>query len=93
MYAMVCSCSDLSYALILVSIYMDNPGKQHWKTVQWISRYLSGTSNTCLNFGKYGEGLVGYVDSDFATDLDKKRSLTGHVFMLRGCAMICRATL
>ena len=36
MYAMVCSRSDLSYALSVVSRYMANPGKEHWKAVQWI---------------------------------------------------------
>ncbi|KAK1643528.1 hypothetical protein QYE76_061333 [Lolium multiflorum] len=36
MYAMVCSRPDLSYAMSLVSRYMANPGKEHWKTVQWI---------------------------------------------------------
>src|SRR5664279_6225076 len=58
MYAMVCSCPDLSYAMSLVSRYMANPVKEHWKVVQWIFRYLRGTSNACLKFVKAGEGLV-----------------------------------
>jgi len=33
MYAMVCSRADLSYALSVVSRYMDNHGKEHWKAV------------------------------------------------------------
>ena len=40
MYAMVCSRPNLSYAISLVSKYMSNPGKEYWKTVQWIFRYL-----------------------------------------------------
>ena len=48
MYAMVCSRPDLSYALSVVSRYMANPGKEHWKAVQWIFRYLRGTSNAYL---------------------------------------------
>ena len=55
MYAMVCSRPDLSYAMSLVSRYMANPGKEHWKVVQWIFRYLHITSNACLKFGKTGE--------------------------------------
>ncbi|KAG8498697.1 hypothetical protein CXB51_005124 [Gossypium anomalum] len=39
MYAMVCSRPDLSYAVSAVSRYMANPGKEHWKAVQWILRY------------------------------------------------------
>jgi len=33
MYAMVCSRPDLSYAMSLVSRYMSNPGKEHWRAV------------------------------------------------------------
>ena len=52
MYAMVCSRPDLSYAMSLISRYMSNPGKEHWKTVQWIFRYLRGTADSCLKFGR-----------------------------------------
>jgi hypothetical protein len=38
-------------------------------------RYLRGTSKTWLKFGNTGKGLVGYVDSDFAADLDKRMSM------------------
>jgi hypothetical protein len=44
MYAMVFSCPDLSYAMSLVSRYMVNPGRTHWKAVKWIFKYLRGTS-------------------------------------------------
>ena len=42
-------------------------------------RYLWGTSGACLQFGKSRDGLVDYVDSDYAGDLDKRRSLTGYI--------------
>uniref|UniRef100_A0ACD5ZUM4 Uncharacterized protein n=1 Tax=Avena sativa TaxID=4498 RepID=A0ACD5ZUM4_AVESA len=93
MYAMVCSRPDLSYAMSLISRYMANPGKEHWKADQWVFRYLLGTSNACLKLGRTGEGLVGYVDSDFTADLDKRRSLTGYVFNVGGCAVSWKATL
>ncbi|OAE25191.1 hypothetical protein AXG93_925s1020 [Marchantia polymorpha subsp. ruderalis] len=37
--------------------------------------------------------LKGYVDADFAGDLDKRRSLTGYVFTLFGCALSWKAHL
>jgi hypothetical protein len=77
MYAMVCSHPDLAHAMSVVSRYMANPGKEYWNAVQWIFRYLRGTSNACLRFGKSTRGLVGYVDSGYAGDLDTRRSLTG----------------
>ncbi|KAG8498715.1 hypothetical protein CXB51_005041 [Gossypium anomalum] len=93
MYAMVCSRPDLSYAVSGVSRYMANPGKEHWKAVQWILRYLRGTTDVCLQFGRTEDGVIGYVDADFAGDLDRRRSLTGYVFTIGGCAISWKATL
>lgn len=72
---------------------MANPDKEHWKAVQWIFTYLRGTSNACLQFGNFKIGLIGYVDSDYAGDLDKRRSLTGYVFTIGGCAVSWKASL
>ncbi|KAG8498762.1 hypothetical protein CXB51_005210 [Gossypium anomalum] len=93
MYAMVCSCPDLSYAVSAVSRYMVNPGKEHWKVIQWILRYLRGTTDVCLQFGRTEDGVTGYVDADFARDLDRRRSLTGYVFTIGGYAISWKATL
>ena len=93
MYAMVCSRPDLAYAVSVVSRYMANPGKEHWKAVQWILRYLCGSTDVCLQFGKSRDGVVGYVDSDYAGDLDKRRSLSGYIFCVGGCAISWKAML
>ncbi|KAI3701355.1 hypothetical protein L2E82_46009 [Cichorium intybus] len=71
MYVIICTRPDLAYAVSMVSRYMANPGKEHWKAVQWILRYLRGTSSMCLCYGQSNTGVVGYVDSDFGKDLDK----------------------
>ena len=44
MYAMVCTSLDIAHAVSVVSHFMSNPGKEHWKAVQWMLRYLRGTS-------------------------------------------------
>lgn len=93
MYAMVCTRLDISHVVSVVSRYMANPGKLHWQAVKWILKYLRGTINTCLVFGKGNESLVGYVDSDYAGDLDKRRSLSGYVFTLGNCAVSWKSTL
>ena len=93
MYAMVCTRPDISQAVSVVSRYMANPGKEHWQAVKWILRYLKGTSNFCLEFGRTSNSLVGFVDSDYAGDLDRRRSLTGYVFCIGGCAVSWKATL
>ncbi|KAG8472490.1 hypothetical protein CXB51_034176 [Gossypium anomalum] len=63
------------------------------KAVQWILRYLRGTTDVCLQFGRTRDGVIGYVDADFTRDLDRRRSLTGYVFTIRGCAISWKATL
>lgn len=50
-------------------------------------------SNACLQFGKSRDGIVGYVDSYFVGDLDRRRSLTGYVFTIGGCAVNRKACL
>ena len=48
MYAMVCTRSDIGYAVEVVSRFMSNPDKEHWNAVKWILRYMKGTSNMSL---------------------------------------------
>jgi len=87
MYAMVCTRPDISHAVGVVSRYMANPGKEHWSAVKWVLRYLRGTSSYCITYNKSSEFVCGYVDSDFAGDLDKRRSTSGYVFTLAGGAI------
>ena len=64
---------------------MDRLGKINWQVVKWIFRYLRGTSHVILIYDKnidiFGE-IVGYVDSNNAEDLDRRRSLIEYVFTL-----------
>ena len=56
-YTMVCCRSDIAYAMNTVSRYMANPGKEHWKALKWILRYLHGTRDYGLVFGGQPEGF------------------------------------
>ncbi|KAH9685530.1 CCHC-type domain-containing protein [Citrus sinensis] len=96
MYAMVLTRPDISHALSIVSRYMAAPRKEHWKAMKWIMRYLSGTLSCGLVYGKNKgscEGLLGFVDSDYAGDLDRRRSLTGYMFLFNDCLINWKATL
>ena len=37
--------------------------------------------------------VTGFVDSDFIADMDKRRSITGYVFILNGGAVSWKASL
>jgi hypothetical protein len=64
--------SDISHAVGVVSGYMENPGKAV-KWVLWYFRGMSITYNGCSDL------VCGYVDSELAGDLDKRRSTSGYV--------------
>eukprot|EP00253_Pinus_taeda_P025413 PITA_25413 len=79
---MVSTRPDISHAVGVVSRFMANPGKEHWQAVKWVLRYLRGTSDRCIVFNGSEGSVCGYVDADYAGDLDKRRSTTGYVFTL-----------
>ena len=82
MYAMICTRPDIAQAVGLVSRFMANPGREHWNAVKRILRYIKGTSDVALCFGGSEFVVRGYVDSDFAGDLDRRKSISGYVFTL-----------
>ena len=63
---------------------MNNPGKEHWKAIQWILRYFRGTISHALCFGGSNTILQGYVDVDMARDKDSRRSTKGYAFTISG---------
>ncbi|KAK0585927.1 hypothetical protein LWI29_036421 [Acer saccharum] len=93
MYAMTCTRPDISHAVGVVSRYMSNPGKLHWEAVKWILRYLRGTTERCLTFRRDELKLEGYVDSNFAGEVDHKRSTTGYLFTMASTAISLLAEL
>ena len=86
MYVIVCTKPDLAHAVNMVSKYMANPEKQHWDAIKWIFRYLKRTTDYDITFVRQKNDLsiMGYVDADYAKDLDDRRSTTSYVFTLIG---------
>ncbi|GKB42903.1 hypothetical protein Tco_0887845 [Tanacetum coccineum] len=84
MFAMICTRPDIAHAVGVVSRYMVEPGREHWEAVKRIIRYIKGTSDVALCFGESDLIVKGYVDSDYAGDLDGSKSTTRYVFTLSG---------
>ena len=73
MYLMVCTRPDISHAVSVISKYMADLGKEHWNAVKCIFRYLTGTRDFGILFDQRASTkAVGYVDSDYAGDLDSR---------------------
>ena len=84
MYVMVCIRPNIAHTVGVMNRFMSRPGKQHWEAVKWILRYLRGSLDTCLCFTGASLKLQGYVDADFAGDIDSRKSTTVFVFTLGG---------
>ncbi|XP_074336687.1 secreted RxLR effector protein 161-like [Apium graveolens] len=94
MYAMVCTIPDFVQSVNVVSRFMGDPGKEHWQVVKRVLRYLKGTSDVALIYGGDIECLViGFSNSDYAGDVDRRRSMTDYAFTLGGSIVIWKATL
>ena len=96
MFSMICTRPDLAYAISLVSRFMSDPGKEHWSAVKWVLRYLRGTVNHGLIYGKNVSNSVqvqGYVDSDYAGSIDTRKSITGYIFIVCGGVVSWKSTL
>jgi uncharacterized protein (DUF927 family) len=75
MYAMLCTCLDVSYALSAMSRYQSNYGEAHWTIIKNILKYLKRTKEAFLMFGGEEELVVkGYSDASFQTDADDSNS-------------------
>ncbi|KAJ4713215.1 Retrovirus-related Pol polyprotein from transposon TNT 1-94 [Melia azedarach] len=94
MYAIVCTKPDLAQSVSVVSRFMGEPGKEHWQAVKRIFRYLKGTFDVGLIYRGDTQCLVtGFSDSDYAGDVDSRRSMTGYVFTLGSSVVSWKATL
>ncbi|GJS54680.1 zinc finger, CCHC-type containing protein [Tanacetum coccineum] len=73
---------DISFAVGLVSRYMESPTVKHMQVVKRILRYVKGTVNFGLVYGRSMEDLsiTGYSDSDLANDVVDRRSTGGMAF-------------
>ena len=85
-YAMLGTRPDLASAVGLVSLFMANPGQQHWQAVKRILRYLQGTLDLGLHLGGTQSEweLTGYSDADWGGNPDDRKSTTGFLFLLGG---------
>ena len=92
MYAIVCTRPDISHVVGFLSKYMSKQGKEHWRNVKMVFRYLHGTTDHAICYqGRVGPKKMldvhGFVDADWAGDLDQRRSTSGYVFSLFGGAI------
>jgi hypothetical protein len=89
LYASVSTRPDITMAISHLSRYKSNPSQSsHWEQAKRVLRYLNGTTDSVLMYGGAPSSkVVGWLYSDYASDIGERRSRTGHVFMLNGAAV------
>jgi hypothetical protein len=86
-YAAHGTCVDIVYATNTVAQHSKNPNLSHWTAIQRIFRYLSARAKIglCYIFAKGAKVVVeGWCDSDWAADVDTRRSKTAYVICVAG---------
>ncbi|TXG57892.1 hypothetical protein EZV62_015721 [Acer yangbiense] len=95
MYSMISTRPDLAQAINVLFRYMSNPGKGHWNAIKWLLRYISSTTSVGLVYDCSNSviDLVGYVDSNYTSDKDKRRSTSSYFFTIAGCCVNWKSQL
>jgi hypothetical protein len=89
MYLAVATRPDIAFAVAYVSRFLEKPKERHWSAVKRIFKYLRGTSALGIRYDALGNAqLEAYSDSDFASDPDTRRSVSGIVFKYSGGAIV-----
>ena len=78
---------DIAFVVGQLAQFMENPVKVHWEAVKRVLRYLKGTKDVKLTYGKSGNrGLEAFVDADGATQ-EHRRAISGFVVIIDGGAV------
>ncbi|KAK1931543.1 Retrovirus-related Pol polyprotein from transposon TNT 1-94 [Phytophthora citrophthora] len=94
MYLTTCTRPGIAFVVGQLSCYVQNPTQQHIGAAKRVLRYLIGTKTLGIVYprektGKQKLELVvdGYCDSDWGSDLDTRKSITGFVHCMAGGAI------
>lgn len=73
---------DLQSAANALNRFCTNPGHIHWQIAKRVLRYLQNTIDYGITYIKDRKEMQAYVDSDWAGDIDDRKSCSGNVIIL-----------
>ena len=86
MYCAVATRPDISFAVALLSQFLENAGMIHWNGVKHVYCYLLGTKNLRLVYGHMKDEILSYTDADRATQ-EHHHAISGYAFLIDGGAV------
>ena len=87
MYAMLGTRPDLAFTISTLARFNASPSNSHASAVKRTLRYLRSTRFHGLRYQGSTSQIIGYCDSDWAGDLDTRRSTSGYTFILANAAI------
>jgi hypothetical protein len=85
-YVAVATHPNISFTILTLSQFLENPGEHYWDAVKRIFHYLSGTHNLQLTFNSNHHNLYGYTDIDGTSQL-YQHTISGYMFLIDGAAV------
>lgn len=73
---------DIAFAASTLSRFCTDPGKTHWLLAKHVLRYLKGTKHYGIKYIKNMDKVAAYKDSDWAGNVDDRKSCTGNLVIL-----------
>lgn len=82
MYLAVLTRPDIAYSVNYLSQFNNSYDEKHWKHAKRVLKYLKGTKNLGLVFSKDESYIKGYVDADWGSDINDRKSFSGFCFKM-----------
>jgi hypothetical protein len=86
MYIAIATHPDITFAVSILSQFLNNPDDKHWDAVKRVFRCLQNTKSFQLTFSDERHKLEGYSDADGGTQEDR-HAITGYCFLFDGGAI------
>lgn len=90
LYAAISTRPDIAYAVNRLTRQMQAPLQRHWKAAQRVLRYLAGTKQVGLQFGRTSRrqtdavSIHAFSDADWGSDQTDRKSVTGWIAYVNG---------
>lgn len=82
---------DISHAVSMLGRFAQNPGDAHFNAMIHLAHYLLATPDFCIEYNRNADTtkneLLSFVDADWASCRDSRRSQSGFVALMNGGAV------
>jgi hypothetical protein len=94
MYLMVCTRVDIAFHVSYLARFLNCFDDSHFKAAMQVLRYVIATKHLKITYLRDSPILpFGYSDSDWASDVETRKSTTGYVFIMAGGAVSWKSKL